>query len=114
LLSSSASWYSLRSYNEFDPIEDTERTKDSAGSERGAAYVYERNQGGADHWGEVKKLTASDAQNYDYFGYAVTISGDTVVVGACVEDGVGSNRGAAYVFVQPVYIYLPFVLKNSP
>ncbi|MCH7580736.1 MAG: hypothetical protein IIB22_10885, partial [Chloroflexi bacterium] len=28
----------------------------------GAAYVFERNQGGADSWGEVAKLTASDAQ----------------------------------------------------
>ncbi len=30
------------------------------GSDAGAAYVFERDQGGADNWGQVKKLTASD------------------------------------------------------
>jgi len=72
--------------------------EDGAGSARGAAYVFERNQGGADSWGEVTKLTASDAQNDDIFGFSVAISGDTVVVGAYEEDGAGNNRGAAYVF----------------
>jgi hypothetical protein len=28
----------------------------------GAAYVFERNQGGPDNWGQTAKLTASDAQ----------------------------------------------------
>ena len=31
------------------------------GNDRGAAYVFERNKGGVDNWGQVKKLTASDA-----------------------------------------------------
>ncbi len=69
-----------------------------AGSDRGAAYVFERDQGGADNWGQVTKLTASDAQDDDYFGYSVACSGDTAVVGAAWEDGAGSQRGAAYVF----------------
>ena len=47
--------------------------------------------GGADNWGEVKKLTASDAENVDYFGGSVAISGDTVVVGAYREDGAGTR-----------------------
>jgi hypothetical protein len=72
--------------------------EDGAGSNRGAAYVFERNQGGADSWGQVTKLTASDAENDDYFGFSVAISGDTVVVGAYDEDGAVINRGAAYVF----------------
>jgi hypothetical protein len=87
--------------------------EDGAGKYRGAAYVYERNQGGADHWGQVTKLTASDAADMDYFGGSVAISRDTVVVGAYLQDGAGSDRGAAYVFgLQPVHIYLPLVLKN--
>ena len=67
-------------------------------SAAGAAYVLQRNEGGADNWGEVKKLTASDAQNGDWFGYGVGISGDTVVVGASLEDTGGDDAGAAYVY----------------
>ena len=37
------------------------RYDDDAGSNSGSAYVFQRNEGGADNWGEVKKLTASDA-----------------------------------------------------
>ena len=56
------------------------------------------NQGGADGWGQVAKLTASDAQADDRFGASVSISGDTLVVGAPYEDAGGSEAGAAYVF----------------
>ena len=68
-------------------------------SEQGSAFVFERNQNGADNWGQVAKLTASDGEAYDYFGMSVAISGDTIVVGA-VQDTVGSNyhQGSAYVF----------------
>ena len=68
----------------------------------GAAYVFERNQGGMNTWGEVKKLTASDFQANDFFGQIVAISGDTAIVGAEGEDGgptdPASTAGAAYVF----------------
>ena len=71
---------------------------DAGGIDSGAAYVFQRSQGGSDNWGQVKKLTASDAQADDRFGQSVTISGDTTVVGAGGEDAVGSSAGAAYVF----------------
>jgi hypothetical protein len=64
-------------------------------SHTGAAYIYSRNQGGADNWGEVKKLTASDAVANDSFGCSVSIDGDTIVVGAY---GLSPGAGAAYVF----------------
>ncbi len=73
-------------------------TEDGLGSVRGAAYIFERNKGGLDNWGEVTKVTASDAEDEDYFGQSVSISGETVVVGANMEDGSGIGRGAAYVF----------------
>ena len=62
---------------------------------RGAAYVFERHQGGAENWGQVKILTPSDAAANDRFGWSVAIDGDTVVVGALIKD---SNTGAAYIF----------------
>jgi hypothetical protein len=71
--------------------------EDAGGTSAGAAYVFERNQGGPGNWGEVKKLTASDAQADDAFGESVALSGDTAVVGAPLEDAVGTNAGAAYV-----------------
>jgi len=62
----------------------------------GAAYAFERNEGGANTWGQVNKLTASDAQGGDQFGRAVAISEDTavIIIGAPNKD----NTGAAYVF----------------
>ena len=74
--------------------------EDAGGLDAGAAYVFRRDEGGADNWGEVKKLIASDAQAADTFGTGVAISGDTAVVGARTEDAGGSNAGAAYVFVR--------------
>ena len=73
-------------------------TEDDGGSNAGAAYVFQRNEGGADNWGEVTKLTASDAQAGDNFGNSVAVSGDTAVVAAFLEDAGGSEPGAAYVF----------------
>lgn len=68
----------------------------------GAVYIFERNQGGANNWGQVKKLSSSDIQDGDYFGRKIDISGDLVVVSATNEDGGPgdpvSNQGAAYVF----------------
>ena len=68
------------------------------GTEAGAAYVFQRDQGGAGNWGEVKKLLASDAQAFDLFGQSVAVSGDSAVVGACCEHHVGRAGGTAYVF----------------
>ena len=71
----------------------------AAGNSAGAAYVLQRDQGGVGNWGQVKKLTASDAKPGDLFGLSVAISGDTAVVGAFQRDtGVVGDAGAAYVF----------------
>ena len=51
---------------------------------------------------QTAKLTAADGAAYDEFGNSVSISGNTVVVGA-VRATVNGNRleGAAYVFTEP-------------
>ena len=46
------------------------------------------------------KLTASDGAAYDLFGFSVSISGDTAVVGAWADDDAGAESGSAYVFVR--------------
>jgi hypothetical protein len=68
-----------------------ERLDDGAAHNAGAVYVFTRSGG---TWTQQAKLTASDAASSDVLGYAVAISGDTIVTGAANDDGVG----AAYVF----------------
>ncbi len=71
---------------------------DDNGNTSGSAYVFERDEGGADAWGEVKKLLASDGASRDEFGFSVAVSGDTAVIGAWLDDDNGSASGSAYVF----------------
>ena len=71
---------------------------DEAPSAAGAAYVFTRN---GSQWLQQARLGASDASSGDHFGTAVSISGDTAVVGAELVDDLGlANAGAAYVFVR--------------
>ncbi|MFA4850190.1 MAG: PGF-pre-PGF domain-containing protein [Methanoregula sp.] len=69
------------------------------GSGQGQAYIFYRDRGGSDKWGQIAILNASDKHDNDDFGKSVAISGSAVVVGADNADLVGgSNRGQAYVF----------------
>ena len=68
----------------------------------GAAYVFVRD---ADTWTQQAYLKAHNAGAGDRFGRSVAVDGDTVVVGAYLEDGDAGNNaandaGAAYVFVR--------------
>ena len=65
----------------------------------GSAYLFARDQGGAEAWGQVAKLTAADAAE-DRFGWSVAISGDTVIVGAPFDDHAGERFGSAYLFAR--------------
>jgi hypothetical protein len=67
----------------------------------GRAFLYERDAGGADRWGQVAKLTASDGGTWDLFGSSVSISSDTAVVGAYGDDDSGDMSGTAYLFEKP-------------
>jgi len=72
--------------------------EDSHGPDAGSAYIFERNFGGSNNWGQVKKVSASDAQANDQFGISVAVNGDFLIVGAPYEDEEGNYAGAAYVF----------------
>lgn len=56
-------------------------TSDPAGA--GAAYMFKRNAGGINAWGQVQKLTAADGAVGDYFGMSVSVDGNVAFVGAC-------------------------------
>ncbi len=69
------------------------------GDERntGSAYVFTRN---GSTWTQQAKLNASDGEMNDYFGSCVSLSGDTVLIGAPMKNGNGTNSGSAYLFTQ--------------
>jgi hypothetical protein len=83
---------------------------DNGSAESGAVYVFTRDVDG--NWTQQAYLKASNADSGDRFGSAITLSQDTLVVGAPneaskatgVDGNQGSNNsadaGAAYVFVR--------------
>jgi len=82
---------------------------------QGAAYVFHRNVGGVDAWGQVDKLVASDGIARDIFGRSVAISGSTMIVGASSADINGSvNQGAAYIFQSEACVPLTDVSLVGP
>ncbi|OUS42322.1 hypothetical protein BE221DRAFT_105298 [Ostreococcus tauri] len=65
----------------------------------GSAYVFTRASDGT--WTQQAKLTASDPGSGDQFGSSVSVSGDTVVVGARYDDvNDQGDSGSAYVFTR--------------
>ncbi|MFC1719068.1 hypothetical protein ACFL6S_35780 [Candidatus Poribacteria bacterium] len=68
---------------------------DERQSETGSAYIFHYN--GKD-WIEEAKLVASDGTAGDEFGNSVSISNDSVIVGARYDDEYGYKSGSAYIF----------------
>lgn len=68
---------------------------DDNGGESGSAYVFHYD--GAS-WTQWRKLLPPDGGPGDCFGWPVSISADTVVVGAIGDDDNGTDSGSAYVF----------------
>ncbi len=67
---------------------------------RGAVYVFSRDEGGPDNWGEVARVTLLDAVNQDEFGRSVSIRGDMLIAGAPGRDDAGPHSGAAFLFAR--------------
>ncbi|MCO6492253.1 MAG: T9SS type A sorting domain-containing protein [Phaeodactylibacter sp.] len=69
---------------------------DNNGENSGAAYLFHRE--GSNWVPQIPKLTAYDEQSGDLFGTSVSISGNTVLVGANRSNSGATNTGAAYLF----------------
>ena len=69
-------------------------------SQSGAAYVFERQTGGA--WIQTAKLSPADADNFDWIGADVDLQAQRALLGAPQKDvdEPGVPKGAAYVFEQ--------------
>ncbi len=69
------------------------RGDDDAGLESGSAYLFDALTGTL-----LAKLVASDGSAGDEFGFAVSIDGDTIAVGAKRDDDNGTDSGSLYLF----------------
>jgi hypothetical protein len=92
---------------------------DNGALSSGAVYVFRRN---GSTWQQEAYLKASNADEFDLFGYSVALSGDTLAVGARYEGNQNdfSDHGAVYVFTrgaagwqQEAYIKPPSLLSIS-
>ena len=64
----------------------------------GSAYIFSRDEGGNNNWGQVKKVIASDSTSGDLFGHSVSMTNETVIIGAYRDDDGGNSSGSAYIF----------------
>ena len=71
---------------------------DDNGSRSGSVYIFEDNGGGG--YDEVAKLVPSAVAADDWFGHAVAINDDGIVVASAInDDDAASNAGAIYVYI---------------
>ena len=73
---------------------------DGKEGDSGAAYVFTKPDTEWEDTTETAKLTASDGTADDEFGYSLALDGDTVVVGAYLDDGKGDKSGSVYMFTK--------------
>jgi len=68
---------------------------DDRGIDSGSAYIFSRS---GINWIQQAKLTIPDGAVEDFFGKAVSISGDYAIVGVPYSDANGEASGSAYIF----------------
>ncbi|GAA6150854.1 FG-GAP repeat protein [Pseudoteredinibacter isoporae] len=68
---------------------------DASEIDSGSAYVFQRKN---DQWQFQAKLTAGDGAEGDLFGISVAIDGNTILVGADLNDEKAEKAGAVYAF----------------
>ena len=74
------------------------RWDNSPNMNQGSAYVFVRS---GSTWSQQKKLTASDGESDDQFGWSVALDGNTALIGADWDTVDGTIlRGSAYIFTR--------------
>jgi len=68
---------------------------DDGGIDSGSSYIFSRS---GINWIRQAKLTIPDGAVEDFFGKAVSISGDYAIVGVPYDDDNGDASGSAYIF----------------
>lgn len=67
------------------------------GTKSGSAYIFTRS---GSVWTQQAKLLPADGAAYDYFGYSVSADGDTVLIGAHLDDDNETKSGSVYIFTR--------------
>ena len=70
---------------------------DDMGKDSGSVYLFTR---AGTSWSQQAKLTAPDGAEGDGFGISVALSGDTILIGADLNDEKTTDAGAVYVFTR--------------
>lgn len=70
----------------------------SPSSNNGAIYVFHRDNGGTENWGQIAQRRASDRISSDLFGASVSVSTPYIFVGSRMSDPLGMESGSVYVF----------------
>ncbi|WAC11493.1 T9SS type A sorting domain-containing protein [Dyadobacter pollutisoli] len=86
------------------PQENEDAAELNTLADAGSVYIFKKEEGGTDNWGEIKKITAPVRKSGDFFGLSVSITQDYLIVGAPTEDEDASEAnniggaGSAYIF----------------
>jgi hypothetical protein len=86
--------------------------EDSQALDSGAVYIFVRTNG---QWNFEQKLISPDFGPSLWFGYAVAIDGNQLIVGAPKADGTALNTGVSYVFIRSngTWISLPRIAPSD-
>lgn len=80
---------------------------DGAATNASAVFIFRRNEGGMDNWGQAARLVPDNAEMYDEFGWAAALDGNVILVGT-------PNDESATVYREvPFIVYLPLVLRGD-
>ncbi|NOQ27294.1 MAG: hypothetical protein GQ564_18185, partial [Bacteroidales bacterium] len=71
---------------------------DNYSNHSSGTYIYYKDQGGINNWGELTKVVASDVESGQGYGEFVSISNRFAIVGSPKDNDNGENSGSAYVF----------------
>jgi len=79
--------------------------------DQGSVYVFVRSE---TVWTQQAKLIASDGAAGDSFGWSVSLSGDTALVGAPDNIGTTPSQGLAYIFVRSGTVWTQQAKLTAP
>ena len=70
------------------------------GSAVGAVYLFQRDVGGSNNWGQLTRIAPTNLPASSQFGYAVDLEGDLLAVGApkATLSGANPEEGAVFLF----------------
>lgn len=88
----------MDAYDDYLIVSAFSQTNDK-GTDAGAVYIFKKDLGGTDNWGQFKKLLPSESQDYGHFGaYNIKITDLYIAVAASNTDNGVDKTSTAYIF----------------